>query len=125
MFLSINGHLLMIATLVDSFRGIPVDSAKTLADTLMNFVLFGGMIMQAAVLLSLPLIATLLVTNSALGVLSRAAPQLNVFAIGFPVTILAGFIVLLLTLPYWIPAFEQLFDTGLQAMSRTAGAVPR
>ena len=84
-----------------------------------------GMIIQSAVLLSLPLIATLLVTNSALGVLSRAAPQLNVFAIGFPITILVGFVVLLLTLPYWVPALERLFDMGLQAMSRIAGAVPR
>ena len=124
-FLSINGHLLLIATLIDSFRGVPVESAGTLANTLMNFVLFGGMIIQAAVLLALPLIATLLVTNSALGVLSRAAPQLNIFAIGFPVTILTGFIVLLLTLPYWIPALQHLFEMGLQAMSRTAGAIPR
>ena len=124
-FLSLNGHLLVIATLVDSFRSVPVDSAKTLADSFMAFALWGGMIIQAAVLLSMPLIAALLVTNSALGVLSRAAPQLNVFAIGFPVTIIAGFVVLLLTLPYWVPAFERLFELGLQAMLRTAGGIAR
>ena len=124
-FLSLNGHLLLIATLVDSFRSVPVDSAQTLAESFMAMTLWGGMIFQAAMLLSLPLIAALLITNSALGVLSRAAPQLNVFAIGFPITIIAGFVVLLLTLPYWIPALERLFELGLQAMSRGGGTIPR
>jgi flagellar biosynthesis protein FliR len=124
-FLSLNGHLLLIATLIDSFHGAPVDSAKTLTESMLAFAQWGGMIMQSAVLLSLPLIAALLITNSALGVLSRAAPQLNIFAIGFPVTIITGFVVLLLTLPYWIPAFERLFELGLQAMSRTASLIPR
>ena len=124
-FLSLNGHLLLIATLVDSFHGVPLDSAKTLTESMLAFVLWGGMIMQAAVLLSLPLIAALLITNSALGVLSRAAPQLNIFAIGFPITIIAGFIVMLLTLPYWIPALERLFELGLQAMGRIGNGIPR
>lgn len=124
-FLSLNGHLLLIATLIDSFHGVPLDSAKTLAESMLAFTLWGGMIMQAAILLSLPLIAALLITNSALGVLSRAAPQLNIFAIGFPITIIAGFIVLMLTLPYWIPAFERLFELGLQAMLPSANGIPR
>ncbi len=124
-FLSLNGHLLLIAALVDSFHGVPLDSATTLTQSMLAFTLWGGMIMQAAVLLSLPLIAALLITNAALGVLSRAAPQLNIFAIGFPITIITGFIVLLLTLPYLIPAFEGLFELGLQAMSRGASSIPR
>ncbi len=81
---------------------------------------WGGMIIQAAVHLSLPLIAALLITNSALAVLTRASPQLNIFAIGFPITLGVGFIALLLVLPYMVPGFERLFEQGLQAMLRTA-----
>lgn len=116
-FLSLNGHLVMLATLIDSFRAVPVEAAPgqwlALAEA-------GGMVMRAALLLSLPLIATLLVVNTALGVLARAAPQLNIFAIGFPVTLIAGFVALMLALPYCVPAFEQIFGWGLETMARVA-----
>jgi flagellar biosynthetic protein FliR len=117
-FLSINGHLLLIASLVASFREVPPDTVFSLAAGSMALVQWGSMIIQAAVQLSLPLIATLLITNSALAVLTRASPQLNIFAIGFPVTLGVGFIGLLLVLPYMVPGFEHLFEQGLQAMTR-------
>jgi flagellar biosynthetic protein FliR len=120
-FLSINGHLLMIAALVESFRGVPPEAAFSLAAGALALAQWGGMIIQAAVQLSLPLIAALLITNSALAVLTRASPQLNIFAIGFPITIAVGFIALLLVLPYMVPGFERLFEQGLQAMARVAG----
>jgi flagellar biosynthesis protein FliR len=119
-FLSINGHLLMIAALVDSFRNVPPEAALSFATGAMALVQWGGMIIQAAVQLSLPLIAALLITNSALAVLTRASPQLNIFAIGFPITLGVGFIALLLVLPYMVPGFERLFEQGLQAMLRVA-----
>ena len=117
-FLSINGHLLLIATLVDSFRNVPPDTALSFAAAAMALVQWGGMIVQAAVQMSLPVIAALLITNSALAVLTRASPQLNIFAIGFPITLGVGFIALLLVLPYLVPGFERLFEQGLQAMAR-------
>jgi flagellar biosynthetic protein FliR len=119
-FLSINGHLLMIATLVDSFRTVPPEATLSFAIGAMALVQWGGMIIQAAVQLSLPLIAALLITNSALAVLTRASPQLNIFAIGFPITVGVGFVALLLVLPYMVPGFERLFEQGLQAMLRVA-----
>jgi flagellar biosynthetic protein FliR len=119
-FLSINGHLLMIAALVDSFRTVPPEATLSFAGGAMALVQWGGMIIQAAVHLSLPLIAALLITNSALAVLTRASPQLNIFAIGFPITMGVGFIALLLVLPYMVPGFERLFEQGLQAILRTA-----
>lgn len=119
-FLSLNGHLMLIATLVESFQQAPVDSAGTLAGNAMLLAQWGGTVMRTALLLSLPLIAVLLVTNIALGVLSRAAAQLNIFAIGFPITLGIGFIALLVGLPYLIPVLEKLFNEGLQAMLRIA-----
>jgi flagellar biosynthetic protein FliR len=68
------------------------------------------------VLLALPLITALLVANIALGVLARVAQQLNLFAVGFPVTLALGFLVLLLSLPYIGAAMEGLFTRGFQAM---------
>ncbi len=119
-FLSVNGHLLMIASLVESFRTVPPEAAMSTAAGAMALVQWGGMIIQAAVQLSLPLIAALLITNSALAVLTRASPQLNIFAIGFPLTLGVGFIALLLVLPYMVPGFEKLFEQGLQAMMRVS-----
>lgn len=119
-FLALNGHLMLISTLVESFRHAPVDNAATLAGNAMLLAQWGGTIMRAALLLSLPLIAILLVTNIALGVLSRAAAQLNIFAIGFPITIGVGFVALLAGLPYMIPVLEKLFAEGLQTMLRVA-----
>jgi flagellar biosynthetic protein FliR len=78
------------------------------------------MVVRAAVLLSLPLIATLLVVNAALAVLTRSAPQLNIFAIGFPITIIVGFAALMLALPYCVPALEQLFESGIGSMLQVA-----
>ncbi len=119
-FLSVNGHLLMIATLVESFQNVPPEATLSLAAGSMALVQWGSMIIQAAVQLSLPLIAVLLITNSALAVLTRASPQLNIFAIGFPITLGVGFIALLLVLPYMVPGFERLFEQGLQAMLKVA-----
>ena len=118
-FLSVNGHLMMIATLVESFQTAPADS-PVLANNALLLAQWGGTIMRAALLLSLPLIAVLLITNIALGVLSRAAAQLNLFAIGFPVTLGIGFIALLITLPAMVPVLEKLFHEGLQTMQRVA-----
>ena len=67
-------------------------------------------------MLSMPLLAALLITNLAMGILTRAAPQLNMFAVGFPITLLLGLMVLSFSFPYFVPAMERLFQEGLQAM---------
>lgn len=117
-FLSLNGHLVMISTLIESFHAVPVDGGG--GGLWLLLVQSGGMVLHAAVLLSLPLIATLLVVNAALGVLARTAPQLNIFAIGFPITMLVGFVALMLALPYCVPALQGLFETGIGTMTQIA-----
>lgn len=117
-FLSLNGHLVMISTLIESFHAVPVDAAES--GQWLLLAQSGGMVLRAAILLSLPLIATLLVVNAALGVLARAAPQLNIFAIGFPITMIVGFFVLMLSLPYCVPVFERLFESGFGTMLQVA-----
>jgi flagellar biosynthetic protein FliR len=124
-FLSLNGHLMLIATLVESFQTAPAHNGASLAGNWLLLSQWGGMVMRVALVLSLPLIAVLLMTNIALGVLSRAAPQINVFAIGFPITLGVGFVALLAALPYMNPALEKFFNEGLQAMLRTATLTSR
>jgi flagellar biosynthetic protein FliR len=67
---------------------------------------------------ALPLIGALLITNLALGILSRSAPQLNIFAVGFPITIAVGFVALMLTIPYLAPLMEYFTHTTLDMISR-------
>ena len=113
-FLSLNGHLLMISTLIESFHAVPVSPSD--GGQWLLLAQSGGMVMRAALWLSLPLIATLLVVNAALGVLTRSAPQLNIFAIGFPITMIVGFAAVMLALPYCMPAMEKLFESGIGTM---------
>jgi flagellar biosynthetic protein FliR len=106
-FLAIDGHLLLLSVLVETFTTMPVGGGMQ-ASFWHTVSAMGGFFIYAALSLALPVIAALLVTNLALGVLSRAAPQINIFAVGFPVTLMLGFAAVLLSIPYFLPIFEQL-----------------
>lgn len=115
--LSMNGHLLMIAALIDSFRTVPISVQPELAFNARRVAALGGDIFRIGLHLSLPVLATLLVLNLAMGVLSRAAPQLNIFAVGFPLSILAGLLLLGLALPYVSAALESVLAQALGTSS--------
>jgi len=74
---------------------------------------WGGEVFLAGLLLAMPIMAALLITNLALGIMTRAAPQLNVFSVGFPITLAAGFVVLAIVLPYFVPWFDRLLHDAL------------
>ena len=115
-FMAINGHLMVIATLGKSFAVLPIGAGAAASSTWLNIASAGGIIFSSGVLLALPLVVAMLITNIALGILVRVAPQLNLLAIGFPVTTLLGFSSLLLSLSYLSMPLQQMFDYGLQAM---------
>lgn len=121
MFLSIDGHLMMISTLAQSFQAIPIGPTALPANAWSNLVLFGSTIFSAGLLFALPVTIALLITNLALGVLAKASPQLNLFAIGFPITLTAGFVIISLSLSYLTPPMLRLFEDGLKMM---LGLVP-
>jgi flagellar biosynthetic protein FliR len=77
---------------------------------------WGGSIFAYGLQISLPLLAALLTANVALGILTRAAPQLNLFAIGFPITLAIGFFVLALLMPYLVPLLDRFVHEGLEMM---------
>lgn len=119
-FLSINGHLMLLAVIGNSFEWWPVGADLFPANGWMAIARWGSTIFSAGVMLALPVIAALLVVNIALAILTRAAPTLNLFAIGFPVTLIAGFVMLLLSMPFFAPALQQLFDYGLRTVAQLA-----
>ena len=118
-FLAINGHLMMIAGIAESFRVIPIGLASGTATPsaagLYSIALAGGEMFRVGLHLALPVLATMLILNLALGVLARAAPQLNIFAVGFPATILIGLAAFVLIMPLMAPFLENSLHRGLAA----------
>lgn len=116
LFLSLNGHLIYLATLAQSFSAIPVSGNPLGAASWLNLVELGGKIFSAGLLIALPIIVALTITNVALAVLTRAAPQLNLFALGFPLTLIGGFLVLAISLDYLASPMQGIFEFALSAM---------
>ena len=114
-FLALNGHLLMISTLAQSFALLPIGTNLFGAHAALSVASWGGQMFAAGLTLALPVLAALLITNLALGVLTRTAPQLNIFAVGFPITLLLGFFMLALVLPYLTAPMEKLLSSGASA----------
>ena len=115
LFLAVNAHLLLLGVLADSFKSLPISVQPLSTAGFYNVAAFGSTVFAVGLQLALPLITILLMTNLALGILTRSAPQLNIFAIGFPITLGVGLIVLDLTLPYFVPQLEQMLQNGFDA----------
>lgn len=115
-FMAINGHLMVIATLTKSFSVIPIRTFSTNAGTWWEVTRAGGIIFSSGLLLSLPMLIALMITNLALAILSRAAPQLNLMAIGFPLTLALGLAALMFGLSYLSMPLQRLFEYGLESM---------
>jgi flagellar biosynthetic protein FliR len=114
MFLALNGHLLWIEAVAESFRLIPVGSAGITPDGAWALVGFASQIFGWAVRMALPIVAALLVVNLAFGVLARTSPQLNVFSVGFPAALLIGLALMLMTLPAVLSKVGPLTAEGLE-----------
>lgn len=116
LFFSFNGHLIYVATLAESFQVIPVGNSVLGYGSWLNIAELGAKIFAMGLLLSLPIVVALMVTNLALAVLTRAAPQLNIFALGFPLTLMGGFITLLACMNYLATPLQELFEIAQRAI---------
>ena len=115
-FLSMNGHLLLISALAESFETLPPGSGGLTTDAFGAVAAQGTMLFVGAIKLALPAVVSLLAVNIAFGVVSRAAPTLNLFAVGFPVTMLLGFLVLQLSFGNLGPNLAYLFDSAFSVV---------
>lgn len=119
-FLSLNGHLIVISSLVDSFVSLPISAEWTTGIDTIKIAYSGEKIFSAGLLLALPAVTALLITNMALGILTRTAPQLNLFGIGFPITLSIGFIVIALAMPDMLKPTQHLLEEGFGMMKQVA-----
>jgi flagellar biosynthetic protein FliR len=100
LFLSINGHLIMLDALARSFQWFPIAGPAGGLPDVHALVKLGADIFATGLALAMPVVATMLFVNLALGIMARATPQLNIFAIGFPLTLLLGLVAIYFCLPY-------------------------
>lgn len=114
-FLAVNAHLVLLEALAESFYTLPISASPISVGAPYEMARWGGKIFAAGLQMALPIVAALLITNIALGILTRAAPQLNLFGIGFPITLGVGLLVISLLMPYLGGPIQNLFNQGLEA----------
>lgn len=115
-FLAIGGHLIVFGILLESFQQFPIGQSLMTQEFMGKMISWSAMMFVASLLISLPVLITLLFVNIGLGFVTRAAPSLNIFSVGFPAMVLSGFLVLWLALPnvigrinwLWVQTFNQL-----------------
>jgi flagellar biosynthesis protein FliR len=117
-FLGTDGHLVALRIILDSYAAHPPGAAPDLSMLVAAGVTAGGMMFALASALMLPVVVGLLVLNLAVGVVTRSAPQLNLFSVGFPLAMLAAIVLLWLTAPQMMDGLGAVSEAALQ-MIRT------
>ena len=107
-FLGLDGHLLLIKMLLDSFTSLPIGIDGIDKADIWTIIAWSSRMFAGGLLLAMPVIASLLLVNISFGVATRAAPQLNIFSVGFPVTLMLGILLIWLTLPDVLDQFTGL-----------------
>lgn len=120
LFLVSNSHLLLIKLVVDSFQTLPV-GAPLASLYFWNLAAWGGRVFAIGLLMSLPIMGSLLLVNFAMGILARAAPQFNLFAVGLPVTIVFGFVIIWASLPSVLQLFMETLEEAFSLMGSFVG----
>ncbi len=116
-FLALDGHLRLIEVLANGFRTLPIGTAGLGTGGLWQLVEWGTQILGAALAIALPGVAALTIVHLAFGIMSRAAPQLNLFAVGFPISLILGLVVVLASLPMLQSSFVRSIGEAF-AMAR-------
>jgi len=113
-FLAVDGHLRLLALVVESFTALPIAADGITQNALWSLTLWGARLFADGLLMGLPVVAALLLVSIGMGMVSRAAPQLNIFAVGFPVTLGVGFVLMWVSLPQALGLFLDWLDTLLE-----------
>ena len=117
LFLSMDGHLVLVELLVKSYGVLPPGGAWLAPDQVKNVALFGGYTFVAGLLLALPVGFLLLCLNMIVGMMSRAAPSLNLFAVGLPASLAVGVVALAIAFPAMGEYMQVIVREGLAATS--------
>ena len=99
LFLALGGHLVLASIVIDSYRTMPPGQAWIDAEAAHRIVLFGSDLFAAGLAIALPVGFSLVLVQIVMGMLSRSAPAMNLFAVGLPATIMAGLVLLAIAAP--------------------------
>lgn len=114
MFIVIGGHLLIIDAVVQSFRAFPASPEPFAFIRAMRPEVWGAEVFAIGLWIAMPLVGMMLFVNLVLGLISRVAAQMNIFAIGFPITLGVGLIGIVLTLPMMQTPFTMALEKMLE-----------
>ncbi len=117
LFLSLDGHLLLIKLLVDSFISLPIGQIFDLNDV-WSILSWSSRIFSDGLLLSMPVIISLLLVNVVFGVASKSAPQLQIFSVGFPITLMLGILLMWATLPDILELLPNMFNDAFDLLKQ-------
>ncbi len=120
-FLVVGGHLVLVQILVESFRTLPIAIDGISRNSIWQVLQWAGVMFAGSVLIAMPMIAALLLVNLSFGVITRAAPQLNIFAVGFPLSMTLGFVLIWVSLPHLLPQFDSLLVGAFEQLRLLIG----
>jgi flagellar biosynthetic protein FliR len=103
LFFALDGHLVFIDIVANSFQVMPIGMNGISTDGFWALANLGGKMYSGGLQIAVPLIASLLLINITFGIITRSAPQFNIFSFGFPITIVAGFLLMWLTFDTVVP----------------------
>lgn len=118
-FLTINGHHMLIEAVTKSFTIIPIGTAVFSQEMMPQIVQIMGLVFIIAFKISAPIIAAALICDVALGILSRTMPQMNIFFVGMPLKIVLGLVAIMITLP----AFLMIVGSSIDNMNEQTNTV--
>ncbi|MFP4271960.1 MAG: flagellar biosynthetic protein FliR [Halothiobacillaceae bacterium] len=122
LFISLDGVAMLIKLLSDSFEIMPIAPVGMDREGFRQVALFAQTMWVNSVLLALPIVTALLMVNLAMGVITRASPQLNIFSVGFPATLMIGLFLIMVNSPNWHPKLEQFMLEGYRHVLTVLGA---
>jgi flagellar biosynthetic protein FliR len=120
-FVGFGGHAIMLGIISESFFSLPIGTSILNQDVYGRVLQWSSMVFLGAVLMALPVMVSLLFINVGLGVVTRAAPSLNIFAVGFPALIIAGFLILIISLESIGARIEWLWVQGFTVVRNVMG----
>jgi flagellar biosynthetic protein FliR len=120
-FLTMNGHLVLISALVDTFTVLPIAAEGLSRAGIWDILSWASRMFAAGLLMTMPIVASLLLVNIGMGMVSRASPQLNIFAVGFPVAMMAGFFLIWVTIPQVMHTFGNLITEAFEVAVQVLG----
>jgi len=105
-----NGHHMLIAALVESFRAVPLAGLEANISLALIIANFTGTIFLTGMKIAMPITFAILLTNVGLGILSRTMPQMNIFVVGIPMQLMIGLFVLSMIMPFYVLFLDVLFN---------------